>query len=90
LPLLFNFALESATWRVQGNQVILEFSGTYQLLVCADINLLGDSINTIKDKTETLLEASRDVGLEVKCREDKVYDRVLSSELRTKPEYKDS
>jgi hypothetical protein len=41
-------------------------SGTHQLLAYADdINLLGDSVNTIKENTETLLEASRDVGLEI-------------------------
>jgi len=37
-----------------------------QLLVYADdVNLLGDSVNTIKEKTETLLETSTDVGLEI-------------------------
>jgi hypothetical protein len=30
-----------------------------------DVNLLGDSINTIKETTETLLGTSKDVGLEI-------------------------
>jgi hypothetical protein len=29
-----------------------------------DINLLGDSVNTIKENTETLLEANSDIGVE--------------------------
>jgi hypothetical protein len=32
-----------------------------------DINLLDDGINTTKGNIETLLEASRDIGLEIKA-----------------------
>jgi hypothetical protein len=38
----------------------------HQLLVYADdVNLLGDSVNTIKENSDTLLEVSRDIGLEI-------------------------
>jgi hypothetical protein len=51
--------------RSQENEASLELNGTHWLLVYADDNLLGDSVNTIKEKSETLLEARRDTGLEI-------------------------
>jgi hypothetical protein len=67
-PLLFNFALEYAIRKVIG----LELNGTHQLLVYADdVNLLADSINTIKENTQTLIDGISDVGLEINAEKTK-------------------
>jgi hypothetical protein len=45
---------------------------THQLFIYADdVNLLGDGINTLKENTETLLEASKNVGLEINAEKTK-------------------
>jgi len=65
-PMLFNFALEYAIRRVQVNQDGLKLNGTHQLLAYAhDVNVLGGSIHTLKEKAEALLAATRKIVLEI-------------------------
>jgi hypothetical protein len=50
----------------------LKLNGTHQLLAYADdVNLLGDDTDTIKKTTETLIDASKEVGLEINAEKTK-------------------
>jgi hypothetical protein len=50
----------------------LKLNGTHQLQVYADdVNLLDDNIDTIKKNTETLIDASKEIGLEVNAEKTK-------------------
>jgi hypothetical protein len=41
-------------------------NGTHQLLVYADdVNLVEDNIDTIKKNTDTLIDATKEVGLQM-------------------------
>jgi hypothetical protein len=65
-PLLLNFALEYAIKRVQEEQKGLKLNGTHQLLAYADdVNTVGENVFTTKENTDALLDAMKDVSLEV-------------------------
>jgi hypothetical protein len=65
-PLPINFALEYAIRKFQENQAGLKLNGTHQRLAYADdVNLLGDNIDTINKNTQTLIDANKEIGLEV-------------------------
>jgi hypothetical protein len=88
-PLLFNFALERAISKVQENQVGLKLKGTHHFLAYADnVNVLGDNIDTIKKNTETLIDVSKEVGLEVNVEKTKYMLLSRHENVRSKSGHK--
>jgi len=67
----------------------LKLNGTHQLLAYADdVNKLAGSIHTLKENTEALVAATREIGLEVSA--DKTKYMVMSrSECRTNSQCED-
>jgi hypothetical protein len=64
--------LKCAIRRVKDNQEGLKLNGTLQLLAYADdVNVVGENIDTIQKNTDTLLDASKEVGLEVNLQKTK-------------------
>ena len=64
--MLFNFAFEYAIKRVHVSQDGLKLNGTHQLLAYADdVNILGGSVNILKENAEALVAAIRKIVLEV-------------------------
>jgi hypothetical protein len=87
--LLFNFAVEYAVTKVQENQVGLKLNGTNRHLAYADdVNLLEDNIDTIKKNTETSIDSSKEVGLEINVEKTKYILVYMSPECRSKSGHK--
>jgi hypothetical protein len=62
----------------------LKLNGTHQLLAyAADVILLGDNMDTIKENTYILIDAGKEVGLEMNVEKTK-YVAIPSPDCRSK------
>jgi hypothetical protein len=64
--MLYHHCFSTLLRRVQENQEGLILNGTHQLLAYADdVNIVRENTDTIPKNTKALLDASKEVGLEV-------------------------
>ena len=55
LPILFNFALYYAIWKVEETTLGLNINGTHQVLAYVnDVNLIGNDIRTIERNADII------------------------------------
>jgi hypothetical protein len=70
---------------------MLKLNGTHRLLAYADdVNLLEDNIDTVKRNTETLIDDSKEVDLEINVEKTKYNVDISSPECRSKSGHKNS
>ena len=72
--LLSNFTSEYIIRRDQVNQDCLKLNGVYQILPYVDVKILGGSVHTKKEFTESLIVASKEFGPDVNADKSKYMD----------------
>jgi hypothetical protein len=84
--LIYNFVLKYAIRMVQVNQDGLKLNGTHHPLTYADdVNILGGSVHTVKEKADILVVASKEIRLEVNA--DKIKCMVMSRDQNAGQSY---
>jgi hypothetical protein len=76
--LLFNFVfLEYGIRRVHVHQDGFKLNGTHQILAFAgDVNILAESVHTIKENAEAIVVACKGIGIDVNA--DKIKCMIMS------------
>ena len=68
----------------------MKLNGTHQLLAYADdVNILGESVHTVKKNAEALVTATKEMGLEVNAHKTKYMTVPLDKSARTNSQYED-
>jgi hypothetical protein len=79
--------LEYAIGNVQETLVGLKLNEVHQLLVYDDdVNLMGDNINTIEKNREVVIDASKEVGLEVNTEKTNILSRARCGKTKSTEE----